>query len=346
MPFFQQMKLRKITFDYFLKNPSLVEFGKNVFSSKLLFNNRLYQSYALKRARAFDRKRPDPFWQICIENAIDCNSRCIMCGHSKNKLHGFMPMDLFRKIIDDCFASGIRGVNLLGYGEPFVDPFLFDRIKYLRKYSMIYGLFTNGSLLDAIKAEKLLSLGGLVKVNFSVCGLRADVYEKIMSGLKRDKVYDNILSFLALKEKYNLKDLLVAISTVKLHLNTPELKDFIRFWKKQKGVNHIITANLWDRVAGKDVSGLGKLEQFHSRGLWLAPCRQLWGNFNVYYDGRVAPCCDDAANRELIIGDFKTQTLSQIRTSKEIKDLRRLHLENKRLEHPICGRCRHNYLWI
>ena len=319
---------------------------KTIFSNRLLINSRWYRASTIKAAKRHAQKYPNGEMGVSIETTLNCNAKCVMCFHGYKQLSGVMSMDLFKKIIDDCNANHITNVGLSVYGEPLTDPYLFERIGYLRKYNMGYGFITNGYLLDADKAEMLFKLGGFRKINFSACGYEPHVYESIMVNLKRDVTYKNIINFLHLKLKYKQNNLIVIISTVKLNLNKGEMKDFVKFWQRQKGVNQIITADLWDRVGSKNVNELGEIGKIHKSNNWLAPCKQLWGGVYIYFDGRVAPCCDDGDLRKLIIGDINKQDLRQIYSGDYIKNLRKQHFEDKRYLHPICGKCYHNQIWF
>jgi len=329
---------------YTLRHPSLINTLKTIFS--LLLNNKLYQIYAIKKANKYARLYPDKEMNVYIETTLSCNARCIMCYHGYQQMSGVMSMELFKKIVDDCNANHITSVDLSVGGEPLMDPYLFERISYLRRYNMSYGFYTNGYLLDAKKAEAFFELGGLRKINFSVCGYAPEVYEKIMVGLKRDVTYKNITDFLRLKEKYKLNDLIVGISAVKLNANKGDLKNFVKFWQRQKGVDQVITADLRDRVGKKDINEIGKVGKMYERNHWLVPCDQLWGLYFIYCDGRIAPCCNDIGLRRLVIGDINKQTLQEIRTANCLKDLRKQHLEGRRYRHQVCGKCFYNSAWL
>jgi MoaA/NifB/PqqE/SkfB family radical SAM enzyme len=336
------MKLPRQLINFLLRNPACMNIVKFFLSLKIIANNPAYKLFILKAARSYASCNPSGYKGVCIETALSCNARCIMCAHSNQQMSGFMSFELYKKIIDDCHANGITEVGLNVYGEPLLDPLFIERVRYLRQYGMKYGFFTNASLLDQEKAELLFELGGLIKINFSVGGYRKEIYEQVMVGLNRDKVYANIMGFLKLKRQYGRQDLVVDISTVKVNLNAAEITQFINFWKKQKGVDQIITAELWDRVGNKDRQEIGRPGLMHQRGRWLAPCQQLWGPIYIYHDGRVAPCCDDGDKRELLIGDIKKQNLQEIFSSPALLELRRIHLQDKRKLHPVCGACLHN----
>jgi len=331
---------------YLLPRPFLMDIVKAVLCHPLVVNNKLYRDYNLRAAKKFASKYPQGVMGVSLETTLNCNSKCLMCYRRYKEMSGIMSMDLFKKIIDDCAANHISNIGLSVYGEPLMDPYLFERIAYLRKYNMTYGFFTNGNLLDAEKAQKFFALGGLKSINFSVNGYSAEIYERIMVGLKRDVTYKNIINFLRLKEEYRQNDLEVSISIVKLNLNRHEIRKFVKFWEGQKGVNQILTADLWDRVGDNNALEIGGLGAAHNKNNWKEPCRSLWGIIYVYCDGRVAPCCDDNDERKLIVGDMNKQSLQQIFSGERMQSLRNLHLEGKRSLHPVCGKCYHGRVWL
>jgi radical SAM protein with 4Fe4S-binding SPASM domain len=227
-----------------------------------------------------------------------------------------------------------------------VDSGLFEKIAYLRKYNMTYGIVTNASLLTPEKVDRFFELGGLNYVNFSMNGFSKEVYEKTMLGLKRDVTYGNVLHFLREKEKCKADDLVVTISAVMTEINKKDLKKLYRFWRKQKGIYMILPIELVNRM-GKEYDGkIGKLGPMTKKNNWLSPCRALWGSLMVYYDGKVGPCCVESDKRNLIVGDANKQTIMEISTGEALNNLRKFHLSGKRSEHPICGKCFLNSVWF
>jgi pyruvate-formate lyase-activating enzyme len=306
----------------------------------------LYQMITLRSVEKYLRKFPLGQKGVCIETILNCNARCLMCYHAYKHLSGIMTMGLFKKIIDDCNANSIRSVGMSIYGEPLLDPMFFERVRYLRSYGMSYSFFTNAQLLDGEKAERLLQLGGLTRINFSVCGFDPMVYEKVMAGLKREVSYANILNFLRLKAASGRRDLTVSISTVKVDLIKPELKKFISFWKNQEGVDQIITSEIWNRMGGDPhTDKVGELNEREMDDCWFSPCRQLWGTVYIYYHGRVSPCCGDSDLRRIIVGDMNKETLEQIYSGDSLNALRCIHRNDRRRTHPICRKCIQNPVW-
>jgi len=335
-------KIKKFIFDY----PDLLHLIKLLLSKRFIANNPVYKKLVMKKVKRFAEKNREYEKVISIETALSCNSRCVFCAHHKNILTGTMPRELYEKVVDECHDYGINQIIFGVYGEFLTDKFMFERIEYLKKYGMNYGFITNASLLTPEITDRLFEIGSLNYISFSVNGFSKEVYEKTMIGLKRDVAYKNILYFLRQKEKRQVKDLTVIITAVRTDLNKKDLKNFYRFWKKQKGITTIFPIELMDRM-GEDYDGkLGELGAMDSKFSWLSPCRYLWESLRIYYDGRVSSCCKDDDKRELIIGDIAKQTLREIINGDKLKKLRQCHLSGNRKNHPICGKCYLNSIWL
>ncbi len=256
-------------------------------------------------------------------------------------------MDMFTKIIHEAADLNLDGVGLSIYGEPFMDRYWIDRIRLVRQCGLEYGFFSNGSLMKPHLVDEMLQLGGWKTVNFSVNGLSSETYENVMPPLKRDITYNNIESLLQAKIRLGSSTPEVRISCVRLKTNAHELNDFVHYWQ-DKGVDRVVIADCGDWLEGPDSQELqddGRTRGVQ-RGSWLAPCPSVWQKLYVYVDGRVSTCCEDAGIRKLIVGHAGKQRLQDIYKGAALQKLRRLHLENRRNEHPICGRCRWNPTWF
>ena len=330
---------------FIFAHPIFLDISKNILSNKYIVNSNLYKTIVLNKAKKLDNSG-NKYQTIFIETTLTCNSRCVFCYHHKKVLTGTMTMDLFKKIIDDSYQNGIKNAILSVYGEPLVDKYFFERIKYLTKKGMTYGFISNGSLLTPAKTDKLLSLPGLNFINFSVNGYATKIYEKMMVGLKRDVSYKNILYFLKMKEKLK-PEILVNNSTVKNNINEKDFPSFFKYWSRRPGVNQVMPIELRRLMGDEEYNGeLGSLGPMNQKNNWLSPCSQIWSSIVVYYDGKVTVCCDDLDLRRLIVGDFTKQTFQQIVSGNKLKKLKKIHLCNQRKDHPVCGKCYRNSVWF
>jgi len=84
-------------------------------------------------------ENPEPFSEFAAHNPVHvwlevtnrCNARCIYCGHHYSDFGEDMDTDLYKKIKSDALDH-LQGVELYGYGEPFLashfDDFFEDCI--------------------------------------------------------------------------------------------------------------------------------------------------------------------------------------------------------------------------
>lgn len=337
-----QAKIKKFIFNH----PGLLQTIKAAISKKFVANNVLYKHLVMKRAKRHAKECKEYKQAIAVETTLACNSRCVFCAHHNKIMTGTMQKNLFEKIIDECRAYGIKLVNFGVYGEPLVDKFLFERIDYLEKCNMNFGFISNAALLTPEITDKLLAMGNLVNVSFSINGFSKETYEETMVGLNRDTTYKNVLYFLDRKEKLKLNNLDVHISAVRTNLNKKDFKKFFNFWKNQKGITIVWSLELVDRMGDAYDGKLGRLGSMSQEHNWLSPCKYMRGPLSVYFDGRVSPCCIDNDKRRLIVGDLSSQTLDEVLNGKALNDLRNIHLSGKRSDHPVCGKCYLNSIWF
>jgi len=176
------------------------------------------------------------FSRICVTDK--CNSRCITCTQWKHN----STNELTTKEIDDLLVQlkriGVKGVGF-GGGEPLLRedlPFFLQRSSDLGFETI--AVFTNGLLLEAALARKLLesganaiviSLDGLEETNDMIRGIRGS-FRQVLSALRllvdlRDKEYPRLdIRIATTLMKQSLNDLvplteLVDDLGIKINLN-------------------------------------------------------------------------------------------------------------------------------
>ena len=99
--------------------------------------------------------------RIQLETFYGCNAKCIMCAVSlpPTRKKGIMPLDMSKYILDEFapYKNQIKKLDLFGLGEPLLDPYIFQRIKYAKEKGFRnIAISTNADLLDKEKQRKLL----------------------------------------------------------------------------------------------------------------------------------------------------------------------------------------------
>src|ERR1700686_3741062 len=95
--------------------------------------------------------------EYIVETPAKCNLYCPMCPRETHKQpKEDMPDEIFNRLVQES-SRGAEHMMLIGLGEPFMDPKIFERIEYCNQHSISTLLSTNGTFLDENTSERLLS---------------------------------------------------------------------------------------------------------------------------------------------------------------------------------------------
>ncbi len=119
-----------------------------------------------------------------------CNHRCVFCaydyiGYPNRRLE----TDRTLRLLDELAECGVRSILFAGEGEPLLHPDIDRFIRRAWENGIDAGIFTNGELLDAEMAEKLLPC--LTFVRFSVSGGGRENYAAIHT--TKPAAYDAVM---------------------------------------------------------------------------------------------------------------------------------------------------------
>lgn len=246
-----------------------------------------------------------------------------------------MDLDLGKRAIDDAADFGVSQVRYFLAGEPIYHPHLGELIRHAKAKGMLTQIHTNANHLDEQRALSILD-SGLDHISFSFDGENKEDYEAIRVGGDFDDTLDNILRFLELKKQHPKADTFVTFQVIKpyregvpfVHKLSPE------FQKKFAGLpvdRFLVLAPFhWP---GSEESGIEK-----PSGNKLYHCPVLWQSLSVGWDGRVLGCCGDL-NGLVVLGDVRHQRLADIWNCSKIVSMRRLHLQHRHKDIPLCSDC-------
>lgn len=289
----------------------------------------------VKRALLATGRDRAPWPEIVqIESTNICNAKCVFCPRDDmERKQGIMDMALFKKVVDECVELGIEHVRMHNYGEPFVDRALVDKVRYAKQRGIPQvGMISNGSLITEAAARGMID-AGLDAINISVDASGKETFERTRVGLKYDKVIANVERLLALRDQAGSAHPKLILSFVRQD-NSDDEHAFIEHWRQRADKIHITDLHNWAGTLNK-----------HSEVNY--PCYRPWLTFTALWDGRVSLCCADF-DGSTILGDLRTQTISEIWNSDTYRALRREHLESGGPD--ICRACdlpkKDSPLWI
>jgi radical SAM protein with 4Fe4S-binding SPASM domain len=143
-----------------------------------------------------------PIMIIC-ETINICNSNCIICSYSKmSRKKEIMSMNTFQKVLVDYSEMGGGAFSLTPVvGDVFLDSFLPDRVKLLKKHNTIKPLSVTTNLL-ALEKHSIDDLKEICEVfdiiHISIYGLDAHEYLKLTKKNNYDLLVQNIKRLLQL----------------------------------------------------------------------------------------------------------------------------------------------------
>lgn len=106
-----------------------------------------------------------------------CNMRCTFCyGTYQKPSKEYIPEEKLLQIADDAGTCGIKGIAIIGDGEPTLNPGLYPFVERLTARGVESAVATNGLLLDDEKTEILTKNCTWLRFNISAV---EDKYEKI-----------------------------------------------------------------------------------------------------------------------------------------------------------------------
>jgi radical SAM protein with 4Fe4S-binding SPASM domain len=268
--------------------------------------------------------------EYIVETTAKCNLYCPMCPR---ETHPQPKADMDQRVYERLVAEAgdtAEHMMLIGLGEPLLDPRIIDRVALCHRHSISTLLSTNGTLLNEANAIRLLD-SPLEQITLSFDGANKETFEFFRKGADFEKVRDNFVAFIRLKNQRR-SGMQVVVQMVRMDANAGEVDDFVAFWSALPGVNRV-------RIK-EDETNLMRPDSGHAPGDWKHPCHYLWrGPMYVKQNGDVYPCCQSYMLDGSPAGNLNDSSLFQIWNSEAIMDMRRLHASGRGGEVEICSRC-------
>jgi len=284
-----------------------------------------------------------------VEVTSACNLRCAMClvryRPPVNKLAGALPLDLYRRLLDE--VPPLRRLTLQGLGEPLLSPYLLDMIRLAKRNGVEVGFNSNATLLTRAKADALVATG-LDWLHVSLDGARAGTFEAIRDGADFAKVVANLAGLVAAKRAAGGDKPWIRVVFVAMRRNVAELPELVELMGRV-GVQEVRVQNLahdfadtpddgpyreirdytaaealWtgaDRAASAaafgrartlaDAAGL-ELRLPHLSGTPGSRCTWPWDAAYVTSAGIVQPCCMVMGDDRVALGNLHEATFPTI----------------------------------
>lgn len=276
-----------------------------------------YISFSFKRPEFKVKVVP----QLFIETTNFCMSKCAYCAYKymqRPKEH--LAMDLFKKAVDDYVKiGGVDFAFCCTLGEPTCDPFLLERVEYIKKNQRIrsISLITNLQNLHQFDIHEFINSGiTSFRVSAVLSGSEkyyeffgVDLYSVFLRNLvlllKENKKYHNKISIeIDIKPTNETKEDIINHPDFKL-INSLTGQDLIA---KVEAINYFVDD--WCNMV--HLPRYLKRRPLYPR--FFQPCVLLADSVIVFSNGNVGVCqCRDYnADSELILGNLKEKGLREL----------------------------------
>ena len=321
-------------------------------------------------------------YHVTVDVTNRCNMNCLGCRYHSDQVDfpsqidtsvSEIPFDLIKRLCADLKIMGTNDIILIGEGEPFLHPHIFDIISEIKQAGFYLTIVTNGTLLDPDIIEKLIETHA-DQVIVSLWASSPEQYCRCYPGTNPenfDKTVEGLKSFARIKAESKSKWPLVIIHHVINRHNyrtIPEMVElahetgcdklnFVPFiaWKGQLRREFVPgdeKAFLNDslHLAGER---LNELNIRHNVGdallrfqvgekVWEhLPCYIAWFHARIKLDGTVLPC----SPCNLRMGNVNEKNFPEIWNNEQFRKFRRNTLTREGLskmgEYVDCGYCCH-----
>lgn len=270
-----------------------------------------------------------------VETTNRCNLKCPMCPRDNTP---FPPEDMrlgfFKQLIDR--HERLEAVWPYGFGEPLLNPGIFEMIRYAKQNGKTVCLSTNATLLNSERATSLLA-SGLDYLILAVDGTDA-IYTQNRYPADLSEVEKRIEDFLVLKMEKG-SPIHVTVQMVRMMNNRDQVRRFRSRWKRA-GVDEIRVRDDLSGIPGITVDVSRRHHQIRR------PCFFLWrGPFFVEASGTVIPCPYYHGSDPF--AEVRDHSALEAWNAPGMKALRAAHLAGDLTAYPICQRCpRYQPAWL
>lgn len=273
-----------------------------------------------------------------------CNAHCKMCPHDIMESRPQISEMLMDKIISECVPM-VESVCPFMFQEPALDDYLVRTLKRIKEANpkVHTTIYSNMESMSPRISEDIIDSGCLDSLCVSFYGPTRELYSEWQPYLWWWRTKRNIRHFINYKTEKN------AHTSVNFHyLAHPDLLPFYDDFKEEWYDADSIGLVHYDTFCGL-------LDEIDDDAIWgkraekRTPCPRLWSEFNVHSNGHVVPCCLDFSE-EIVLGDLNEQSPQEIWRGKKFEELRKMHVEGRFNEIPLCEDCnvwhhRHSKEW-
>jgi len=326
-------------------------------SLKKIFNAiRVGMSITMKSTKTWGKPTT-----LQVEPASICNLKCDLCPitDGMGRPTGHMDFELFKKSIDE-IGDYVFLIILWDWGEPFVNPAIYDMIAYAKKRNIGIISSTNAHVFAKEKNAKKLIKSGIDSIIVAIDGIHQDTYERFRQTGKLETALEGVRNLVAAKRALKSQTPLINFRFIVTKNNEheiPELKNLVR----TLGVDVLTIKTLnpydfysessskkqtyYDSLLPQDA----RYHRFRYEGSVAnrhrirrnPKCTRAWDCLTIHWNGVVCLCTYDY-KAKYILGNVKTNTINDVWFGAPIRSIRR-KFKNDWEQIDLCRNCTNSF---
>ncbi len=282
-----------------------------------------------------------------IEPTNLCNLKCPECPSGLGILTrplGLMNPSFYEELINEISVTGFY-VQLFFQGEPFINKYLSQLIKYARERRMYVSISTNGHFINDKNVDKVLD-NAPDKLIYSIDGLDKKTYRNYRIGGTFAQVDKSLRLLSRRKKERKLKYPFIELQFIVMKQNE-HLMNKVIVYGKDAGVDKVVFKTMQISSYKNALHFMPQNKKyrryelndgtFRITGKLKNHCFTLWKTSVITWDGRVVPCCFDK-DAEFEFGRVNGRSFQSIWTSEKYNSFRQA-LMNNRSGINLCSNC-------
>ncbi len=291
-----------------------------------------------------------------VEPTNRCNLRCTLCpvAEGLERPAGQMELELFKSLIDQV-GEYVFLILLWEWGEPFINPRIYEMISYAKQRGIKLVTSTNGHLFARKENAEKVVRSGLDTLIFALDGISQETYERYRRDGQLETVLQGIRNVVEAKKALGSKTPLINLRFIVMRHNEHEVEKLHEL-AESLGVD-VLTLKTLFPGHGTDPTKDSENEfiprdpryrRFRYREedssrirVRRNPCRVLWISPAVHWNGVVCPCSFDVEEK-YPFGDLKTSSFKDIWFGDALSGMRRRFRDDWD-SIPLCSGCSYAY---
>lgn len=237
------------------------------------------------------RSRP---WILNLDTFSGCNLKCPFCPTGTGQMDrrvARMAVDKAKRVIDRVKEHALE-IRLYNWGEPFLNPHIFEIIRYAREAGLYTVINSNLSVTVPDLAQKIVE-SGLHRLQASVDGLTQETLEIYRRRANAELVYQNLKAISDERSRQGVDHPWISVAFLVFRHNEHELEQ-LPAKRREIGADE-----MWPRRAFVyHESFIPRHPDFQPvQAFFGDTCAFLYSELTVEANGAVSPCCTNTSER-------------------------------------------------